>query len=1305
MLPCRRRTRLCAMAILWAVPLGLFVPGRTGAQPAPQSLRLVRIMKTVKAGVGHPGGLAFWPGANAFVVVADRGPQATGLQLVGPFLEPRGAARIPLAFGGVNMTFDAREGRLLALQPESGRLLVVAATPGGTLDPARARQIAVGSFGVDEPQGIAWDPTSGDLFVLDAAQRRIVRASRGGGADWDAAALSTIPLAAVGSEPLRGVALDPRTDHLFVLGAAARKLYELTREGELIAERDLAPAGLREAQGMTFAPSGDLTDDPARTSLYVADTTSIHELALAAATQPAAASSVSPLIATTLTSQFSPPSPDPSGVVYLPASGTLWISDAEVDEMPIYAGANAFETTLDGRLLGTRNTLTFSNEPAGASVNPSDRHLFYSDDDKFKVFEVNAGGDGLYHTSDDVVTSFSTSAFQSNDPEDVVFGNGQLWLCDGVNAEIYRVSPGPNGRFDGIAPAGDDLVAHFDTEALGVLDPEGIAYSGDNGHLYVVGQPPTRVAELTTDGALVQMIDISAAGARKPAGVTYAPSSLDPGQRHLYIVDRGTDNNTDPNENDGKMYELGVPGGAAINAAPAVDAGPDQSITLPAAAALDATVADDGLPSPPGSVTTRWTKLSGPGTVTFGEAGAVDTSASFDVPGTYWLRLTAGDGALTTTDDATITVGGVAQSSPGLSVARVGAIHDTTDASAYSFPPIAASANRLYVVFLSTSVAAGTAPAATGVSGAGLTFTEIGAAGGVSYSSNVRRIQAWRALVGSGATVGSIAVALNGASTDLDAVLLEVSGVDTSGTNGSGAIAQGVSSKGSGVTSLAVGLAPFASPGQRPLAFFNHRAAETVTQEPGYTELDEGVHGSPSAGAQCEWHASSAEDTPSAAWSTAAAAAGFAVVLVPQPAQALPNQAPAVNAGPDAPVSLPAAASLDGTVSDDGLPNPPAAVTTTWTKASGPGTVSFGDASAVDTSATFSEAGSYTLQLTASDGALGSSDQVVITVSAATAQNVAPVVSAGPDQSITLPAAASLDGTVGDDGLPSPPGALSTSWTTVSGPGTVTFGDSSVVDTAASFASAGTYVLRLTAYDGALTTTDDVTITVSDVGQPTPGMTVSRLGAIHDAKDASSYSFGSVATSAGRVYIVFLSTSVSSGQAPAAASVSGAGLSFSEIGAAGGAVYSSGVRRIQAWRALAASGASAGPILVTLNGVTTGLDAVLLELGGVDTSGTNGSGAIVQSASSNARKVRTLSVGLAPFAASANRPLAFFAHRAAEATTEEPGYTELEDGGHTAPVAAAECEWHASSADASPSASWSSVADGGGVAVELRAGS
>ncbi|HET7292040.1 MAG TPA: hypothetical protein VFM88_06425, partial [Vicinamibacteria bacterium] len=56
------------------------------------------------------------------------------------------------------------------------------------------------------------------------------------------------------------------------------------------------------------------------------------------------------------------------------------------------------------------------------------------------------------------------------------------------------------------------------------------------------------------------------------------------------------------------------------------------------------------------ALTTTWSKLSGPGSVTFGNASAVDTTASFSVAGTYVLRLTASDSVLGSSDDVTIVV-------------------------------------------------------------------------------------------------------------------------------------------------------------------------------------------------------------------------------------------------------------------------------------------------------------------------------------------------------------------------------------------------------------------------------------------------------------------------------------------------------------------------------------------------------------------------------------------------------------------------------------------------------------------------
>ena len=94
------------------------------------------------------------------------------------------------------------------------------------------------------------------------------------------------------------------------------------------------------------------------------------------------------------------------------------------------------------------------------------------------------------------------------------------------------------------------------------------------------------------------------------------------------------------------------------NTAPALSAGLDQALSFPEPALLNGQVADDGLPIPPGQLVIGWSKLDGPGTVTFTNPNAPRTRASFSLPGTYTLRLSATDGEFTVSDDLNVNVVG-----------------------------------------------------------------------------------------------------------------------------------------------------------------------------------------------------------------------------------------------------------------------------------------------------------------------------------------------------------------------------------------------------------------------------------------------------------------------------------------------------------------------------------------------------------------------------------------------------------------------------------------------------------------------
>jgi hypothetical protein len=197
------------------------------------------------------------------------------------------------------------------------------------------------------------------------------------------------------------------------------------------------------------------------------------------------------------------------------------------------------------------------------------------------------------------------------------------------------------------------------------------------------------------------------------------------------------------------------------------------------------------------------------------------------------------------------------------------------------------------------------------------------------------------------------------------------------------------------------------------------------------------------------------------------------------------NQTPAVQAGADQAILWPSnQVVLNGTANDDGLPTG-STLAVNWSVVSGPGTVTFANAGALSTTATFSTNGAYVLELTASDGVSSNSSNVTITV------DQAPTVTLATPAVITWPSnQVALNGTVVDDGLPVG-SLLDEVWLQVSGPGTTSFGTPSQTNaltggtissqpaTTAAFSAPGLYTVRLTAADGMGTNYADATVTVN----------------------------------------------------------------------------------------------------------------------------------------------------------------------------------------------------------------------------------
>jgi hypothetical protein len=326
----------------------------------------------------------------------------------------------------------------------------------------------------------------------------------------------------------------------------------------------LADSGLISGRGGTSAARGaDQTlAEPS------ASTESSGELLEFSMVEPpallvAAAAFETSLIKMTDLSTISPPNPDASGVAYVPSRNSLMVVDGEVEEtisgITHFEGANVWELTRGGSFVRAANispvsptVVPMSDEPTGIAWNPNNGHYYVTDDTgSIDVYDLNPGADGLIGTSDDTWVGYSLSSFGVADAEGIAYDtwNNTLFIADGVNREVYHIT------------LTGGLIDHFDVLTYGVEDPEAVEFNPFTGTLYVMSSNRSTgvIAETTTSGQLIQTIDISAANIRTAAGLAYGPASTGSGAQSFYIVDRGVDNDSNPNLIDGKLYELSAP--------------------------------------------------------------------------------------------------------------------------------------------------------------------------------------------------------------------------------------------------------------------------------------------------------------------------------------------------------------------------------------------------------------------------------------------------------------------------------------------------------------------------------------------------------------------------------------------------------------------------------------------------------------------------------------------------------------------------------------------------------------------------
>ncbi len=466
--------------------------------------------------------------------------------------------------------------------------------------------------------------------------------------------------------------------------------------------------------------------------------------------------------------------------------------------------------------------------------------------------------------------------------------------------------------------------------------------------------------------------------------------------------------------------------GAPVNQAPLVDAGTDVYLTLPTSSTtLSGSVTDDGLPGPTG---VSWTQVSGPGTSVFANATNASTSVSFPVAGTYVLRLTANDGALSANDTVTVVVSAPDTTVPSVP-SNVNAVPSSNGTVALSWNAATDNIGVIgYRIYRDGQQI---------IQVSGLTHTDTGRVVQAQYAYQV-------AAVDQAGNESELSPAIN---VVIPVPPVQGTMVNVRITNGNDDVEEAEDGRmdlassdlelvyefGMGNQRVGVRFPGVQVPAGAVIAhaWIEFEVDETGTSATSLT-LEALASDNVAAFASTNGNLSGRATTGSVAWSSLPAwntldakqqtpdIASLVQAIVNRPGWAQGNamgfrltgtgtrtaesyngepaaapmlhieytvgtpvnQAPQVNAGADINLVQPANSTvLAGAATDDSLPAS-SSVVVTWSMQSGPGVVTFSNSHALAPTASFSLPGTYVLNLSATDGELTSNDTVVVNLAA-----------------------------------------------------------------------------------------------------------------------------------------------------------------------------------------------------------------------------------------------------------------------------------------------------------------------------------
>lgn len=214
-------------------------------------------------------------------------------------------------------------------------------------------------------------------------------------------------------------------------------------------------------------------------------------------------------------------------------------------------------------------------------------------------------------------------------------------------------------------------------------------------------------------------------------------------------------------------------------------------------------------------------------------------------------------------------------------------------------------------------------------------------------------------------------------------------------------------------------------------------------------------------------------------------------------------------------------------------------------------------------------------------------------------------------------------------------------------------------------------------------------------------VTAGTIAETNDTSNVTTHASGSFTPVANRLYLLAVSHSDTAPEATVPTIATTTGLNFVQVGSS--IAYdttASNVHRLTLFRAMKASGLSAGTYTVTLADADTGAASTLIEVTQVVTTGTDGADAVINVSTNAVDAGANPSITMGAFSSNNNGVAAFFGFDVqTAATASNTGWTVVGDASYATPATGVTALW--TGANAANAVCTHTSADWAGIAVEL----